>query len=47
MLARRGHTTLPLNPQDIGTSRRQLGDEIYVGTLVWQLKLQLTFEQSV
>jgi hypothetical protein len=26
-------TTPPLNSQDTGTSRWQLGDEIYVGTL--------------
>jgi hypothetical protein len=25
--------TLPLNPQDLGTSRWQLGREIYVGTI--------------
>jgi hypothetical protein len=28
--------TPPLNWQDIGTSRWQLGDEIYLGTLAWQ-----------
>jgi hypothetical protein len=32
MIARRGPSTLPLNSQDIGTSRWQLREEIYVGT---------------
>jgi hypothetical protein len=39
--------TFPLNSHDLGASCRQLGDEIYVGTLARQLKLQLTSKQSV
>jgi hypothetical protein len=34
--------TFPLNSQDLGASCRQLGDEIYVGTLARQLKLQIS-----
>jgi hypothetical protein len=34
-------TDAPLNSQDLGASCRQLGDEIYVGTLARQQKTYL------